>query len=75
MSHESATPIVRTVLDQTKNFINRKKIPNGIYSEQAIEAVHQDFDKHWQQYKRVNSHSKYAEKLCCGLQQQAHLKK
>ena len=59
----SVTPKTHVVLHHTKDIVNRHMSPLGIYSEQVVEAAHQDFSHHWQRYKRLPSHPEYALRL------------
>ena len=59
----SVTPKIHVVFHHIKDFVNRHMSPLGIYNEQVVEAAHQDFSHHWQQYKRLPSHPEYALRL------------
>ena len=56
----SVTSKIHVVFHYIKDFVNRHMSPLGIYSEQVVEAAHQDFSHHRQRYKRLPSHLEYA---------------
>ena len=43
----SITPKLHILFVHVPEFINRKNLPLGVFSEQASETVHQDFQKFW----------------------------
>ena len=59
----SVTPKIHAVFHHIKDFVDRQMSPLGIYSEQAVEAAHQDFSPQWQRFKRIPSNPDYAENL------------
>ena len=56
----SVTPMIYVVFHHIKDFVNRHMSPLGIYSEQVVEAAHQNFSHHRQRYKQLPSHPGYA---------------
>nr|XP_012558535.2 uncharacterized protein LOC105845381 [Hydra vulgaris] len=65
LQNVSVTPKVHAVFFHVKDFIDRYGQALGLYSEQATEAMHHNFQIHWQRYKRPNHHPEYSKKLQC----------
>ena len=60
----SITPKLHILFFHVPEFIHRKGMPLGFFSEQASESVHHDFQKFWDsRYKREMSHPLYHDKL------------
>ena len=59
----SVTPKVHAVFFHVKQFIEIKRAPLGVFSEQATESMHHNFSSHWQRYKRDRNHPEYAKRL------------
>ena len=58
------TPKLHILFFHVPEFIRRKNMPLGVFSEQASESVHQDFQKFWDtRYKRAMGHPEYSNKL------------
>ena len=67
LQNVSVTPKVHAVFFHVKDFIDKHGQALGLYSEQATEAMHHNFQVHWQRYKRPNHHPEYSKKLQCCL--------
>ena len=60
----SITPKLHILFFHVPEFIRRKNSPLGVFSEQASESVHQDYQKFWDmRYKRDVSHPDYSNQL------------
>lgn len=59
----SVTPKVHAVFFHVEDFCDLKNIGLGFYSEQAMEAVHFDFNSFWQRYKVPIKNPEYSSKL------------
>ena len=64
----SITPKLHILFFHVPEFIQRRNMPLGIFSEQGSETVHQDFQKFWDtRYKRDMSHPNYADQLLTSI--------
>ena len=61
------TPKMHAIYDHVPQFCAKTKSGLGKYSEQASEAVHHDFSLTWQNYKVLESHPNFGEKLLNAL--------
>ncbi|XP_047125706.1 uncharacterized protein LOC124807639 isoform X1 [Hydra vulgaris] len=59
----TVTPKTHAVFFHIKEFILRKKMPLGIYSEQTTEAMHHCFSTNWARYKHPISHPEYEKRV------------
>ena len=60
----SITPKIHILFFHVPEFIRRRKMPLGIFSEQASESVHHDFQKFWNtRYKREMNNPNYSNQL------------
>lgn len=59
----SVTPKVHAVFFHVSHFCNLTNKGLGLYSEQAVESAHHDFNITWQKYKVSNEHPQYAARL------------
>lgn len=59
----SVTPKVHGVFYHVIDFCTKHEKGLGLYSEQAMEAVHFEFKSFWSKYKLNSSHEKYPEHL------------
>ena len=66
----SVTPSVHSIFHHIKHWYDRHGTEHGLawYSEESVEASHNDWPKTWVQgYKVPDSHEKYGEKLKAGV--------
>ena len=59
----SVTPKVHAIINHVEEFCTKQEKGLGIYSKQAMESVHHDFDETWQSYKVSEIHSDYKNRL------------
>ena len=57
------TPKVHILIFHVSEFCNQFRRGLGIYSEQASESVHYDFDSFWEKYKVNRNHPKLGSRL------------
>ena len=59
----SITPKVHAVFHHVPQFIKRKNMGLGLFSEQATEALHSNFKPFWDRYKRNPENPDYSKHL------------
>lgn len=65
----STTPKLHAIFFHIKDFCEANKQSLGVWSEQAFESVHSDFEITWSKYKVPSIHEKYGKHLLRAVQE------
>ncbi len=57
------TPKIHVICSHVKEFCDRQGHGLGLYSEQASESVHHDFQKTWERFKVPEGHDSFGPQL------------